>query len=91
MGIELIGDKTYYADAEVITVCIELLRALHISDFKLTIDHAGVLGCILKDYTENEEQANSLNELLVERNFVGFEEAVIGFGLPDYRSTTIAN
>lgn len=82
MGIELIGDKTYYADAEVISVCIELLRALHISDFKLTIGHAGVLGCILKDYTENKEQANTLNELLVERNFVGFEEAVKGFGLP---------
>ena len=82
MGIELIGDKTYFADAEVITVCIELLRALNISDFKLTIGHAGVLGCILKDYTENEEQATSLNELLVERNFVGFEEAVRGFGLP---------
>ena len=82
MGIELIGDKTYFADAEVIAVCIELLRALHINDFKITVGHAGVLACILKDYTENEEQAAYLNELLVERNFVGFEEAVRGFGLP---------
>lgn len=82
MGIELIGDQSFYADAEVIAVCIELLKELGVNDFKMTLGHAGVLTCILKDYTETEAQAADLNELLVERNFVGFEEAVKAFELP---------
>lgn len=82
MGIELIGDQSYLADAEIIIVCIELLKALGIEDFTLTIGHAGLLGRILKDYTENEEQAAVLNDLLVERNYVGFEEMVKSFNLP---------
>jgi ATP phosphoribosyltransferase regulatory subunit len=82
MGIELIGDQSFYGDAEVIAVCIELLKELGVNDFKMTLGHAGVLACILKDYTETDQQANALNELLVERNFVGFEEAVKAFELP---------
>lgn len=82
MGVELVGDNSYFADAEVILTAIDLLKELGIQDFKLTIGHAGILSCILKDYTESEEQAEALNQLLVERNYVGFEEAVRSFDLP---------
>lgn len=89
MGIELIGDHSVYADAEVIITAIELLQAYDIRLFKVTIGHAGVLSCILKDYTESEEQAAELNELLVKRNYVGFEEAVLAFGLPKTKSDAL--
>lgn len=89
MGIELIGDHSVYADAEVIITAIELLQAYDIRSFKVTIGHAGVLNCILKDYTESEEQAAELNELLVKRNYVGFEEAVLAFGLPKTKSDAL--
>lgn len=89
MGIELIGDHSVYADAEVILTAIELLQAYDIRSFKVTIGHAGVLSCILKDYTESEEQAAELNELLVKRNYVGFEEAVLAFGLPKTKSDAL--
>lgn len=89
MGVELIGDNSYFADAEIILTAIELLKALDIQDFKLTIGHAGVLSCILKDYTERQEQAEVLNQLLVERNYVGFEEAVLSFDLPKTKSDAL--
>ncbi len=89
MGIELIGDHSVYADAEAIITAIELLQAYDIRSFKVTIGHAGVLSCILKDYTESEEQAAELNELLVKRNYVGFEEAVLAFGLPKTKSDAL--
>ena len=89
MGVELIGDNSYFADAEVILTSIELLKALGIKEFKLTIGHAGVLSCILKDYTESQEQAEVLNQLLVERNYVGFEEAVLSFDLPNTKSDAL--
>lgn len=89
IGVELIGDNSYFADAEVILTAIELLKELGIQDFKLTIGHAGVLSCILKDYTESAEQAEVLNQLLVERNYVGFEEAVQSFNLPKTKSDAL--
>lgn len=89
MGIELIGDHSVYADAEVIITAIELVQAYGIESFKVTIGHAGVLSCILKDYTESVEQAEKLNELLVQRNYVGFEEAVLAFDLPKTKSDAL--
>lgn len=89
MGIELIGDHSVYADAEVIITAIELVQAYGIQSFKVTIGHAGVLSCILKDYTESVEQAEKLNELLVQRNYVGFEEAVLAFDLPKTKSDAL--
>lgn len=89
MGIELIGDASVYADAEVIMTAIELVQAYGIESFKITIGHAGVLSTILTDYTESEEQAAKLNELLVQRNYVGFEEAVKVFDLPKTKSDAL--
>ncbi|WP_431027867.1 ATP phosphoribosyltransferase regulatory subunit [Lysinibacillus sp. LZ02] len=89
MGIELIGDNSVFADAEVIMTVIELVKAYGIESFKITIGHAGVLSCILKDYTESTEQAEKLNELLVQRNYVGFEEAVLTFDLPKTKSDAL--
>lgn len=89
MGIELIGDASVYADAEVILTAIELVKAYGIEAFKVTVGHAGVLSTILKDYTESEQQAEQLNELLVQRNYVGFEEAIHTFNLPKTKTDAL--
>ena len=89
MGIELIGDSSVYADAEVIMTAIELVKAYGIASFKVTVGHAGVLSTILSDYTESAEQATKLNELLVQRNYVGFEEAVLAFDLPKTKTDAL--
>lgn len=89
MGIELIGDSSVYADAEVIITVMELLKQYGLEDFKVTIGHAGVLHCILKDYTETDAQAQKLRKLLVQRNYVGFEEAVLAFDLPKTKSDAL--
>lgn len=89
MGIELIGDASVYADAEVIMTAIELVKAYGIDSFKVTVGHAGVLSTILTDYTESEEQAEKLNGLLVQRNYVGFEEAVVRFDLPKTKTDAL--
>ncbi|RKJ13238.1 ATP phosphoribosyltransferase regulatory subunit, partial [Butyricicoccus sp. 1XD8-22] len=40
MGVEIIGDKTVFADAEVIITAIKLLQNYGIHSFKVTIGHA---------------------------------------------------
>lgn len=89
MGIELIGDHSVFADVEVIVTAMELLKQFGLEDFKVTIGHAGVLNCILQDYTESVEQENTLRTLLVQRNYVGFEEAVDTFDLPKTKSDAL--
>ncbi|MEO4054534.1 ATP phosphoribosyltransferase regulatory subunit [Solibacillus sp. CAU 1738] len=89
MGVEIIGDSSVYADAEAIVTVIELIQAFGIESFKVTIGHAGVLNTILQDYTESVEEANALRHLLVERNYVGFEEAVTAFDLPKTKSDAL--
>ena len=89
MGIELIGDNSVFADVEVIVTAMELLKQFGLKDFKVTIGHAGVLNCILQDYTESIEQEDTLRTLLVQRNYVGFEEAVTSFDLPKTKSDAL--
>ncbi|MGE7091631.1 ATP phosphoribosyltransferase regulatory subunit [Lysinibacillus sp. NPDC048646] len=89
MGIELIGDNSVFADAEVIVTAMELLKQFGLEEFKVTIGHAGVLHCILQDYTESIEQEDTLRTLLVQRNYVGFEEAVESFDLPKTKSDAL--
>ncbi|KYG90663.1 ATP phosphoribosyltransferase regulatory subunit [[Bacillus] sp. KCTC 13219] len=81
MGIEFIGDSSVFADVEVIILAIQLLQQLGVESFTVTIGHAHVLQAILQQYTMSGEQANSLRQLLVERNYVGFEETVKSFDL----------
>ncbi|MED4075319.1 ATP phosphoribosyltransferase regulatory subunit [Lysinibacillus fusiformis] len=89
MGIELIGDQSVFADAEVIVTAMELLKHLQLVAFKVTIGHAGILNCILQDYTESIEQQATLRTLLVQRNYVGFEEAVESFNLPKAKADAL--
>lgn len=89
MGIEIIGDSSVYADAEVILTVIDFLKQLDIEDFKITIGNAGILDAILRKNVETEEQFEKLHQLLVQKNLVGFEEAVARYRLPRSEEETL--
>ena len=74
LGLELIGDFSAYGDSEIIHTAVEFVKALGVESFRITIGHAGMLSAILKNNTNTEEQVGSLRQLLVEKNFVGFEQ-----------------
>ncbi|WP_139995493.1 ATP phosphoribosyltransferase regulatory subunit [Kurthia sp. Dielmo] len=89
MGIEIIGDSSVYADAEVILTAIDFLKQLSIEDFKITIGNAGILDAILRKNVETDEQFEELHQLLVQKNLVGFEEAVARYRLPRSEEETL--
>lgn len=89
MGVELFGDTSVYADAEMIITADELLNELGIFEHKLTVGHAGLLHSILCSYTDNESQVHELSNYLVEKNIVGFEEAIRLFNLGDFKETKL--
>lgn len=81
MGVELIGDTSVYADAEMIITAAEFVQELGIDNYRLTVGHAGLLQSILLQLTQSEEQVTELHKLLVEKNMVGFEETLKTFNL----------
>lgn len=91
MGIEIIGDSSVYADAEVILTAIDFLNQLGVEDFKITIGNAGILDAIIRKNVETDEQFAELHQLLVQKNLVGFEEAVARFRLPRTEEETLLN
>jgi ATP phosphoribosyltransferase regulatory subunit len=89
MGVELLGDSSVYADAEMIFTAYGLVNELGVSSHRLTVGHAGLLQSILSDFTNDENQVDKLSYLLVGKNIVGFEEAVRSFNLEVFKETKL--
>lgn len=81
LGLELIGDFSAYGDSEIIHTAVELVKTLGVESFRITIGHAGLLTAFLTNNTNTEEQVDALRQLLVEKNFVGFEQKLDEFAL----------
>lgn len=76
MGVELIGDASVYSDVEMILTAVELLKQLEIDSFKVSIGHAGILQRVLEKYLSTPEQVEEIRVLLVDKNYVGVQEAI---------------
>jgi ATP phosphoribosyltransferase regulatory subunit len=81
MGVELIGDDSVFADAEMIITASEFVQELGIDSYQITVGHAGLLQSLLMTMTKSEEKVKELHKLLLDKNMVGFEEAVKMDGL----------
>ena len=81
LGLELIGDFSAYGDSEIIHTAVELVKALGVESFRITIGHAGLLTAFLTNNTDTVHQVDALRQLLVEKNFVGFEQELDNLGL----------
>lgn len=74
-GVELVGDASAEADAEVVALAIASLKAAGVSQFKIAIGHVGFLNGLLEEALHGrlEDQA-ALKEMLISRNYVGYRE-----------------
>ncbi|RNF39355.1 ATP phosphoribosyltransferase regulatory subunit [Planococcus salinus] len=73
MGVELIGDDSLYADAEVILLASSILKKLGIESGRMVIGHARLLQLVLKDFGLDAHQIDKVRSELVSKNSVGFE------------------
>lgn len=73
-GAELIGDATISADAEILAMTVESLKAAGLHDFQISVGHAQFFLGLLHAAMMNEEEEAQLRELLHNKNFFGVEE-----------------
>ena len=74
IGIECIGNKSISADAEMIALLADVLKAAGLKEFKISIGHIGFLQEFFLSILGTEERASVLRKFLYEKNYVGFRE-----------------
>lgn len=83
LGAELIGDATVQADAEVLSMVVECLKAAGLKEFQIGVGHAGYFNGLLDAAAIEEKDAEVLRGLILNKNFFGVEEYVEELGLTE--------
>lgn len=73
-GVELIGDGTVAADAEILAMVVDSLKASGLKEFQISVGHASFFAGLVQSAGLNEEEIHELRELLNNKNFFGVEE-----------------
>ncbi|WP_166240823.1 ATP phosphoribosyltransferase regulatory subunit [Paenibacillus turpanensis] len=82
-GLELVGDASAEADAEVVALAVAALQAAGVSRFKIAIGHVGFLNGLLQAALPGRpEDQQELKERLLNRDFVGYRDSLRKLALP---------
>lgn len=75
-GVEYVGDGSAKADAHMLSMVVDCIKAIGIEDFQISVGYAGFFDALLESAKLPRKQANVLRELLNNKNFIGVEEFV---------------
>jgi ATP phosphoribosyltransferase regulatory subunit len=76
LGAELLGDPSTDADAEILSMVVECLRAAGLKDFQLSVGHADFFRGLVEAAGLVKEQVEELRSLISNKNFFGVQEFV---------------
>lgn len=74
MGVELIGDASVMADAEMIHLAVSALKASGLSEFQISIGEIGFFKGICKELQLDEDTEMELRDNISNKNYFGAEE-----------------
>ncbi len=83
MGVELIGDASVDADAEIIALVIHVLKETGLTDFQISIGQIDFYRSLVQEAGLSEDLSATLQELISNKNYFGVEELVRGENLPE--------
>lgn len=76
-GVELVGDASAEADAEVVALAIASLQAAGVDRFKIAIGHVGFLNGLFEETLAGRGEAQELlKACLLNRDYVGYRESL---------------
>ncbi len=83
-GVELVGDDSPEADAEVVALAVASLKAAGVTSFKIALGHVGFLNGLLEEAVPGREDVReTLKDCLLQRDFVGYRETLAGLSLSE--------
>ena len=74
IGAELINDESYQADAEMVTLMIECLNKVGLSEFQITIGNVEYFKGLCDEFGIEEEAELKLREMISNKNLFGAED-----------------
>lgn len=74
MGVELIGDDSVEADAEMLALVIESLLSIGLKEFQLSVGNVDFFRSLIEDANLNDDSLERVLNLINNRNFFGVEE-----------------
>ena len=77
MGIELIGDDSVYADAEIISVVIESLKNAGLNDFQISVGNVEYFKGLCSELGFSDEMELKVRDYISSKNFFGAQEYLI--------------
>ena len=77
-GVECIGDGSAEADAQMLAMVVDSLKAIGVEQFQISVGHAGFFDALLDAAELRRRQANKLRTLLDNKNFLDVEVFVEG-------------
>ncbi|TBL69820.1 ATP phosphoribosyltransferase regulatory subunit [Paenibacillus thalictri] len=81
-GMELVGDASSEADAEVIALAVACLQAAGVHTFKIALGHVGFLNGLLSERLKGREEAQTeLKECLLNKDYVGYRDKLKSLNL----------
>lgn len=81
-GVELVGDGSPEADAEIIALAVASLQAAGVESFKIALGHAGFLNGLFRETMgDRMEEQKALKECLLARDYVGYRRLLTSFSL----------
>ncbi|PZD95164.1 ATP phosphoribosyltransferase regulatory subunit [Paenibacillus sambharensis] len=81
-GVELVGDPSAEADAEVVALAIASLKAAGVQRFKIAIGHVGFLNGLFEETLQGRDGAQeALKACLLGRDYVGYREQLHNLSL----------
>lgn len=81
IGIELLGDGSAGADAEVIALMTKVLKQASFGAPQVAVGHIGYINILLEEVVGREQDVDRLRRYLYEKNLVGFKQYVKGLSL----------
>jgi len=81
MGVELFNDDSVLADAEMITLAVEALKAAGLSEFQISIGNVEFIKGICEEIGLTEEEELELREYISIKNNFGVEEFLESVGV----------
>ncbi|KKB38670.1 ATP phosphoribosyltransferase regulatory subunit [Bacillus thermotolerans] len=81
IGVEMIGDQTTSADAELISLLVSVLKKAGLKRFQVSLGHIRFTDELFKQILGTEERAEYLRRFLYEKNYVGYREYVKSLSL----------
>lgn len=74
MGVELIGDGTVEADAEMLALVIEALLSVGLKEFQLSVGNVDYFSSLIGDANLDEDARERVIHLINNRNYFGVED-----------------